>query len=98
MILLQMICWKAVRDIFKPLVKLSVIFWSLVFLAPATLYGQEQPAPGEAIFTIFVNSVPVGVERVGVEETQTGWKINSSGRIAGPINLNIESFEVEYDT
>ena len=71
----------------------------LALLAGNPVYGQNQPAPapGEAVFTIFVRSVPVGVERVGVTHTDDGWRIESIGQIGPPVDLNIRAFRIDYD-
>ena len=57
----------------------------LALLAGTSAHGQDRPAPapGEAVFTVFVRSVPVGVERVGITRTDAGWRIDSIGQI-GP--------------
>lgn len=66
---------------------------------PAGAGAQDagEPAGGEAIFTVFFRSAPVGVERVGVARTETGWRIASTGRTGPPVGLDIQSFEAEYD-
>ena len=71
----------------------------LALLAGNPVYGQDQPAPapGEAVFTIFVRSVPVGVERVGVTQTDDGWRIEAIGQIGPPVDLNIRAFRIDYD-
>ena len=71
-----------------------------VFVAPAAAQDPSPAAPaeGEAIFTVFVRSTPVGVERVGVARTAAGWRIESTGQIGPPVDLDIRSFAVEYDT
>ncbi len=71
----------------------------LALLGGDPVHGQEQPAPapGEAVFTIFVRSVPVGVERVGVTHTDEGWRIESIGQIGPPVDLNIRAFRIDYD-
>ena len=67
--------------------------------AGASALGQDRPAPapGEAVFTVFVRSIPVGVERVGVTRTDGGWRINSIGQLGPPVDLNIRSFQIDYD-
>ena len=71
----------------------------LALLAGSPVHGQERPAPapGEAVFTVFVRSVPVGVERVGITRTDGGWRINSIGRLGPPVDLEIRSFQIDYD-
>ena len=72
----------------------------LALLAGNPVHGQNRPvpAPGEAVFTIFVRSVPVGLERVGVTRTEDGWRIESIGQIGPPVDLNIRAFRVDYDS
>ena len=71
----------------------------LALLPGAPVHGQDlpAPAPGEAVFTVFVRSVPVGVERVGVTRTDGGWRINSIGQLGPPVDLDIRSFQIDYD-
>ena len=71
----------------------------LALLAGNPVHSQDPPAPapGEAVFTIFVRSVPVGVERVGVTRTDDGWRIESIGQIGPPVDLSIRAFRVDYD-
>lgn len=68
-------------------------------LAGAAAYAQAPPDPasGEATFTVFVRSIPVGVERVGVTRTESGWRISSIGQLGPPVDLNIRSFRLDYD-
>ena len=73
------------------------ILLSLLAAPSARAQGAEKPAPGEVIFTVFVRSVPVGVERVGVSKTETGWLVTSTGQSGPPVDLDIRSFEAEYD-
>ena len=71
----------------------------LALLAGTSVYAQvrPEPVPGEAAFTVFVRSVPVGVERVGVTRTDGGWRINSIGQLGPPVDLEIRSFQIDYD-
>ena len=69
----------------------------LTLAAAAPLHAQEGPAPGEAVFTVFVRSVPVGVERVGVTRTDDGWRIESIGQLGPPVDLDIRTFRIDYD-
>ncbi len=77
--------------------------WVVLILSTlAAGTGAQAPAPGApgeggAIFTVFARSVPVGVERVAVSRTETGWRIESIGQIGPPIDLDIRAFEAEYD-
>ena len=78
-----------------------IITWALGVLllvaSPAHAQSPTDPQQGEAIFTVFVRSVPIGVERVGVSRTETGWLVTSTGQSGPPIDLNIRSLEIEYD-
>lgn len=80
-------------------IQVVVVVLSLILLSSISVTSQNDgdPLTGEVIFTIFANSIPVGVERVGVARTSTGWLITSTGQIAPPVDLVIRSFEVEYD-
>ncbi len=77
--------------------------WAVcILLALSVPAAAQDPAPGEpaeggAIFTVFARSVPVGVERVAVSRTETGWRIESTGQIGPPIDLDNRSFEADYD-
>ena len=72
---------------------------ALLLLAASDARAQYalDPEPGELIFTVFVRSVPIGVERVGVARTDDGWLVTSTGQSGRPIDLDIRSFEAEYD-
>ena len=65
--------------------------------APVQAQDRPAPAPGEAVFTVFVRSVPVGVERVGLTRTDDGWRINAIGQLGPPVDLDIRSFQIDYD-
>ncbi len=65
--------------------------------AAAQAPAGNAPAEGGAIFTVFARSAPIGVERVEVSRTETGWRIESIGQIGPPIDLDIRSFAAEYD-
>ena len=54
------------------------------------------PAVGEATFLIFVGSREVGREQVALSRTASGWTIVSTGRIAPPLNLTNNRFEITY--
>lgn len=71
----------------------------LALAAPAAAQAPAsgEPAEGGAIFTVFARSTPIGVERVAVSRTETGWRIESIGQIGLPVDLDIRSFEAEYD-
>lgn len=89
---------KAVVCPAAPPLRLWISCLLLLLSAPtAQAQGRGAPTPGEVIFTVFVRSVPIGVERVGLARTDTGWVVASAGQSGRPIDLDIRSFEVEYD-
>lgn len=69
----------------------------LVALVPSARTASAQSSPTSA-FTIYVRSIPIGVERVNVDRSAEGWTITSSGRVGSPIDLEIRQFVLHYDT
>jgi hypothetical protein len=65
-----------------------------VILAAAT--ATAQPAPGDAVYSIFIRGTQVGREQGTLAKTDSGWIITSSGRSGPPIDLTINRFEVKY--
>lgn len=59
--------------------------------------GPLQIVPGEATFTIFVRSIPIGSETVTVARSADGWSITSSGRLAPPVDLVARRLQVRYN-
>lgn len=64
-----------------------------LFGAPPAVLAQNAPT---SRFTIYVRSIPIGVERVNVDHAPDGWTITSSGRIGSPIDLDIRQFTARY--
>jgi pimeloyl-ACP methyl ester carboxylesterase len=58
--------------------------------------AQDLPAPGEASFTVVVNGRQIGREQVSLARTASGWVITSSGRLAPPVDFNLNRFEMKY--
>ena len=74
-----------------------------IFTALAAIGGtaaQQQapagPAPGEATFLIFAGNREIGREQVSLSRSASGWTIVSTGRIAPPLNLTNNRFEITY--
>jgi pimeloyl-ACP methyl ester carboxylesterase len=67
---------------------------SIATAAPAQ---PPETREGEAIFNIFFRGTAIGFERVQVTATPEGWIIGSTGRVAAPLDLIIQRFEVRYD-
>ncbi|MBI3490741.1 MAG: alpha/beta fold hydrolase [Acidobacteria bacterium] len=75
---------------------------SLVALAlPAPHAARAQTpillAPGEASFTTFIRSIPIGTEQVTISRNADGWTIASTGRLAPPIDVVARRLEVRYN-
>ena len=86
------------RSLYQRIAGRIVCLILLLFAATAArAQSTTGPKTGEVVFTVFVGSVPVGVERVGVSRTETGWLVTSTGQSGPPIDLDIRSFEAEYD-
>ena len=54
------------------------------------------PAPGEALFSIFLGGREIGREQVNLSRTGTGWIITATSRIAPPIDFTVSRFELKY--
>ncbi|MGE0448500.1 MAG: alpha/beta hydrolase [Vicinamibacterales bacterium] len=68
----------------------------LVTLLAGAPRAAAQVSPTSS-FTIYVRSIPIGVERVYVERSADGWTISSNGRIGSPVELDIRQFTARYD-
>jgi len=68
------------------------------FLASAAVAGaqQAQPAPGDAVFSIFLRGTQIGREQATLTRGESGWIITSSGRLEAPLDLTVNRFEVKY--
>lgn len=67
----------------------------LALPAPARAQ-QAQPAPGDAVFTIFVRGTPIGREQWTLAKNGSGWVISSSGRTGAPLDFTVNRFEIQY--
>jgi len=68
-----------------------------VLSRPAHGQSPAQPAPGEANFTVFLRSTPVGSERVDLVRSSDGWTLRSNGQLLSPFSMDNLRSEVEYD-
>ena len=71
-------------------------------VAATAASGRAQPPPatgaGEALFNIFVRSMPAGFERVRLVRTGDGWLLQASGQMTAPVPVDTRIFEAAYDT
>jgi alpha-beta hydrolase superfamily lysophospholipase len=54
------------------------------------------PATGEATFLVFLSGREIGREQVSVSRTASGWTITATGRLAPPLDLTTNRFEITY--
>src|SRR5258708_16103030 len=54
------------------------------------------PAPGEAVFGIFVKGTQIGREQVTLARTSSGWVITSTGQTGAPVDFTVTRFEMKY--
>ena len=73
---------------------LAAVIWS----APALAQTGPPPEPLDATFNIFMRATPIGLERVRVERTASGWTISSTGRLSPPLDVVNRRFEMRYDS
>ena len=64
--------------------------------APAAQATAVQPAEGETEFTLFLNNTRVGIERVRLAKSGTGWVLSSTAQFGAPLNTTGNRFEVKY--
>lgn len=67
--------------------------------AAGTAYAQPappSPAPGEAVFGIFIRGAQIGREQVTVARSDAGWIITSTGQMGPPVDFTITRFEMKY--
>ena len=69
----------------------------LATIGPRPAASQPAPTPGDATFNIFVQTRPVGTERVTISQSDDGWTLSSTGRVSGVLDLVIRRFEMRYD-
>ena len=73
---------------------LAAVIWS----APALAQTGPLPEPLDATFNIFMRATLIGLERVRVERTASGWTISSTGRLCPPLDVVNRRFEMRYDS
>ena len=54
------------------------------------------PSPGEATFSVFVAGREIGREIVNLGRVGSDWVITSSSRIAAPVDVTVNRFELRY--
>lgn len=64
--------------------------------ASATAQQAPSPAPGDAVFNIFLRGTQIGREQVNVATAPSGWIITSSGASQAPLDFTVARFEVKY--
>jgi len=67
-------------------------------LASASAAGaqQAQPAPGDAVFSVYVRGTQIGREQATLTRGDSGWIVTSSGRLEAPVDFTITRFEIKY--
>ena len=63
----------------------------------ASAQAPDDFAPGPALFNVFVQSTPIGIEQVELSQGPNGWIIRSRSDLSAPIGIRNQQFEVEYD-
>src|SRR3954465_2423402 len=76
---------------------------AVLLALPLSPAAQQVAAPRpaglqDATFTIFVRSVNVGTEQIGVSRTATGWTVFSTGRMNAPVSVVLKRLELKYDS
>ena len=89
-----MVCWEVMRV--PAYCTVAILAAAMCSLAAAD-QSVPRPTPGQSTFNIFFQLTLVGTEEIRVEETESGWTINSTGRVSGPLDLAIRQFEIRYD-
>jgi hypothetical protein len=71
-----------------------------VLLAATTalvlLRAQAAPEPGEATFLVFLRGTQVGLERINLTRSGTGWVFKGNGRLGVPFDLTVRNYELRY--
>ena len=73
---------------------LAAVTWS----APALAQTGPTPEPLDATFNVFMRATLIGLERVRVEQTASGWTISSTGQLSPPLDVVNRRFEMRYDS
>ena len=68
--------------------------------AAASAFAQapadRQPAPGDAVFAIYLRGTQIGREQVTLTRSDSGWIITSNGRSEAPLDFTLNRFEIKY--
>lgn len=70
---------------------------ALLLSGPPAVAQTATGPPEPTTFRVFVDSTPVGFERLELVRGDDGWTVRSRGDLAHPINLQNRLFEIEYD-
>jgi len=73
----------------------SILAWLVAISASAqtpTMVPQ-----GETDYSIFVRGTRVGIERVTVSRTDSGWTVSSTARLEAPLDFTLRRAEFRYD-
>ncbi len=81
----------------RPPVNAAATLLALV-LAAALGAPVAAQTPGSAAFRVYQRGVPIGTADVSVTRDGEGWRIQSTSRVAGSVNLAIGRFEATYDS
>jgi pimeloyl-ACP methyl ester carboxylesterase len=58
--------------------------------------APPSPAPGDAVFGIFIKGAQIGREQVNLARTDSGWIITSTGQMGGAAEFTVVRFEMKY--
>jgi len=63
---------------------------------PQSAPQPAAPVPGEATFSVFLAGKEVGREQVNLARVGTDWIITATSRIAPPVDVTVNRFEMKY--
>ena len=69
--------------------------WGAAGLAAAQ-GAPPSPAPGDAVFGIFIRGSQIGREQVNLARTDSGWIITSTGQMGASMDFTVVRFEMKY--
>ena len=72
------------------------LIFATIWSEPTFPQENPSPEPGEATFTVFIQSTPIGLERTNVTRTPTGWMITSNSQLSSPLDISSHVFEMRY--
>lgn len=78
----------------------SVAVLTLCSLSAVRANAQQSssPVPGEAVFSVFLAGREIGREQVRLSRSASDWILTSTSRIAPPIDVTVNRFELKYST